>query len=112
MSHDSRIALTGDGVSPSRLVFGAWRLPDSAVCPDADQVARLMGSAVDLGLTSFDHADIYGNYEVEAAFGAGLSRWKGKRDEIELISKCDIMLASASRRRSSICSLTVMLVRF
>jgi len=97
MSHDSRIALTRDGVSLSRLVFGAWRLLDGDARPDADQVARLIGSAVDLGLTSFDHADIYGNYEVEAAFGAGLSRWKGKRDQIELISKCDIMLASANR---------------
>ena len=97
MSHDSRIALTRDGVSLSRLVFGAWRLLDGGVRPDADQVARLIGTAVDLGLTSFDHADIYGNYEVEAAFGAGLSRWRGKREEIELISKCDIMLASANR---------------
>ncbi|ESW83563.1 MULTISPECIES: hypothetical protein [unclassified Mesorhizobium] len=30
MSHDSRIELTKDGVSLSRLVFGAWRLLDSA----------------------------------------------------------------------------------
>jgi predicted oxidoreductase len=97
MSHDSRIKLTKDGVSLSRLVFGAWRLLDSAARPDADQVARLIGNAVDLGLTSFDHADIYGNYEVEAAFGAGLSRWKGKRDSIELISKCDIILTSGNR---------------
>jgi len=97
MSHDSRITLTSDGLSLSRLTFGAWRLLDATVRPDADQVARLIGTAVDLGLTSFDHADIYGNYEVEAAFGAGLARWKGKRDEIELISKCDIMLTSTNR---------------
>ena len=43
MSHDSRIKLTKDGVSLSRLVFGAWRLLDSAARPDADQVARLIG---------------------------------------------------------------------
>jgi predicted oxidoreductase len=94
---DRRIDLTKDGLSLSRLVFGAWRLLDDAVRPDADAVARLIGTAVDLGLTSFDHADIYGNHEVEAAFGAGLARWKGKRDSIELISKCDIMLPSANR---------------
>lgn len=97
MSHDSRIALTRDVLSLSRLVFGASRLLDSAARPDADQVARLIGTAVDLGLTSFDHADIYGHYEVEAAFGAGLARWKGKRDSIELISKCGIMLKSPNR---------------
>ncbi|WP_246671861.1 aldo/keto reductase [Mesorhizobium sp. B2-3-10] len=94
MSHDSRIALTRDGMSLSRLVFGARRLLDGPVRPDADQVARLIGNAVDLGLTSFDHADIYGSYEVEAAFGAGLARWQGRREAIELISKCDIVLAT------------------
>ncbi len=97
MSYDRRVVLTKDGPSLSRLVFGAWRLLDGAARPDADAVARLIGTAVDLGLTSFDHADIYGNYEVEAAFGAGLARWRGKRDGIELISKCDIMLPSANR---------------
>jgi hypothetical protein len=51
MSHDSRIKLTKEGVSLSRLVFGAWRLLDSAARPDADQLARLIGSAVDLGLS-------------------------------------------------------------
>lgn len=97
MSRDSRIALTKDGLSLSRLVFGAWRLLDDAARLDAEAVARLIGSAVDLGLTSFDHADIYGNYEGEAAFGAGLARWRGKRDSFELVSKCDIMLASSNR---------------
>lgn len=97
MSHARRIVLTKDGLSLSRLVFGAWRLLDGDARPDAEAVARLIGTAVDLGLTSFDHADIYGNYEVEAAFGTGLARWTGKRDSIELISKCDIMLKSANR---------------
>lgn len=97
MSHDRRVVLTTDGLSMSRLVFGAWRLLDGDVRPDAEAVARLIGTAVDLGLTSFDHADIYGNYEVEAAFGKGLARWEGKREDVELISKCDIMLSSANR---------------
>lgn len=79
MSHDGRIALTSDGLSLSRLVFGAWRLLDGGVRPDADQIARLIGTAVDLGLTSFDHADIYGNYEVEAVFGAG---WRTGRESV------------------------------
>ncbi len=60
-------------------------------------MARLIDTAVDLGLTSFDHADIYGGYAVEEAFGAGLARWKGRRDGIELISKCGIMLATPNR---------------
>ncbi|WP_246676883.1 hypothetical protein [Mesorhizobium sp. B2-4-15] len=36
-------------MSPSRLVFGAWRLLDGGPRPDADQVARLIGTSVDAG---------------------------------------------------------------
>lgn len=97
MAVERRIALGSDGVSLSRLVFGAWRLLDASPPLDADAVARLIANAVDLGLTSFDHADIYGGYEVEPAFGEGLTRWKGRRDSIELVSKCDIMLVSPHR---------------
>ncbi|PLP58105.1 oxidoreductase [Mesorhizobium loti] len=93
MAIEKRIALDAQ-LSLSRLVFGAWRLLDMPERPDAQAVARLIGMAVDLGLTSFDHADIYGDYQVEAAFGAGLAAWKGRRENVQLISKCDIMLIS------------------
>lgn len=96
MSYEDRIAIS-QNLSLSRLVLGAWRLLDGQEKPDADSVARLIDGAVDMGLTSIDHADIYGNYGVEEAFGAGLHRWKGKRDAIELITKCDIMLTSDAR---------------
>lgn len=97
MASDKRIELVPGGPSLSRLVFGAWRLLDGGAKPDAEAVARLIDMSVDLGITSFDHADIYGGYEVEEAFGAGLARWKGRRDSIELISKCGIMLKSPQR---------------
>ncbi|WP_395680288.1 aldo/keto reductase family oxidoreductase [Inquilinus sp.] len=97
MTHDRRIVLTEGGPTLSRLVFGAWRLLDGPTRPDVDGVARLIAGAVDLGLTSFDHADIYGGYAVEEAFGEGLARWGGRREAIELVSKCDIMLATANR---------------
>ncbi len=96
MAIEKRIALDAQ-LSLSRLVFGAWRLLDTPERPDAQAVARLVGIAVDLGLTSFDHADIYGDHGVEAAFGAGLAAWKGRRESIQLITKCDIMLVSRNR---------------
>lgn len=97
MSIEKRIPLNSDGLSLSRLVLGAWRLLDQGAKPSAAEVARLIDEAIALGLTSFDHADIYGNYGVEAAFGAGLAGWSGKRQSIELITKCDIMLTSDQR---------------
>lgn len=93
---ERRIELVAGGLQLSRLVFGAWRLL-SGGRPEPEAVARLIGTAVDLGLTSFDHADIYGDHGVEEAFGAGLAHWGGRREAIELVSKCGIMPKSASR---------------
>jgi predicted oxidoreductase len=97
MSSEKRITLNAEGLSLSRLVLGAWRLLSQPEKPDATSVARLINDAIDLGMTSFDHADIYGDYGVEEAFGAGLKHWGGKRGAIELITKCDIMLKSDAR---------------
>ncbi|MGO4449199.1 aldo/keto reductase family oxidoreductase [Phyllobacterium sp. TAF24] len=102
MSDAKRISLNSEGLSLSRLVLGAWRLLDQGAKPTAAEVARLIDEAVDLGLTSIDHADIYGNYGVEAAFGAGLADWSGKRQSIELITKCDIMLTSSERPQNRV----------
>ncbi len=100
MPYERRISL-GD-LSLSRLVLGAWRLLSDLERSDADSVARLVQGAIDIGITSFDHADIYGNYGVEEAFGAGFQRWGGRRDAIELITKCDIMLTSGARPENRI----------
>jgi predicted oxidoreductase len=97
MSYSERIALDAEGLSLSRLVLGAWRLLSGPERPDANRVADLINDAIDLGMTSFDHADIYGDYGVEEVFGAGLKQWRGQREQIELITKCDIMLKSGAR---------------
>ena len=49
---------------------------------------------IDLGVTTFDHADIYGNYTCEAMLGDVLALNKGLRDKIQLITKCGIKLVS------------------
>ncbi|MEI4480198.1 MULTISPECIES: aldo/keto reductase [unclassified Phyllobacterium] len=100
MSYETRISL--GSLSLSRLILGAWRLLSDLERSDVDSVARLVNGAIDIGITSFDHADIYGNYGVEEAFGAGLQRWGGSRDTIELITKCDIMLISGARPENRI----------
>jgi predicted oxidoreductase len=77
----------------SRLVFGAWRLHDQ---PDASPatVLRLIEQCLDVGITTFDHADIYGNYRCEALFGQALALAPGLKHRLQLVSKCDIMLVS------------------
>jgi predicted oxidoreductase len=47
-----------------------------------------------MGVTSFDHADIYGNYSCEAMLGDVININKSLRNKIEIITKCGIMLVS------------------
>jgi len=47
-----------------------------------------------LGVSTFDHADIYGNYSCEKLFGDALSLKPELRKEIKLITKCGIKLQS------------------
>ena len=49
------------------------------------------------GVTSFDHADIYGGYSVEALFGEALALKPSLRAEMQLISKCGIKLVDPAR---------------
>lgn len=87
----TRIQLTDD-LSFSTLIHGYWRLTEWGYTDK--QVEELLMKGVDLGVTTIDHADIYGDYECEAAFGKVLRDNPGLRDKIELVSKCGIMLKS------------------
>ena len=49
------------------------------------------------GVTSFDHADIYGGYAVEALFGEALALKPALRGQMQLISKCGIKLVHPAR---------------
>lgn len=60
-------------------------------------MAELLGYCVDNGITTFDHADIYGGYENEEAFGNALLHSKIPRDQIQLISKCGIQYLCEGR---------------
>ena len=60
------------GPELSRLVWGAWRSVGSPETDTPAKLARLIDVCAELGITTFDHADIYGGYRAEAAFGAAL----------------------------------------
>lgn len=61
------------------------------------QRLRWIEQCLDLGITSFDHADIYGDYRVEALFGEALAAQPGLRARMQLVTKCGIKLVSAQR---------------
>jgi predicted oxidoreductase len=64
---------------------------------DKNQMIELMNSCIETGITTFDHADIYGGYTTEAAFGNAFGESGIDRKKIQLISKCGIQLPSENR---------------
>lgn len=82
---------------PSRLelspiVAGLWRLGDWQL--DVSQRVRWIEQALELGITSFDHADIYGDYGAERLFGEALKAAPALREKMQLVTKCGIRLCS------------------
>ncbi|MBT8262630.1 MAG: aldo/keto reductase [Bacteroidia bacterium] len=49
------------------------------------------------GITTFDHADIYGDYTTEASFGNAFSASNLAREDIQIISKCGIQYVGNTR---------------
>ena len=54
------------------------------------------------GITSFDHADIYGGYTTESAFGKAWATSKIAREKVQFISKCGIQYIAESRPENKI----------
>lgn len=61
------------------------------------QMIELMDCCLNNGITTFDHADIYGDYTTEASFGLALKESKIDRQKIQLISKCGIQMNLQNR---------------
>ena len=74
----------------SRLVYGMWRLGDD---PDTSpgHVQHKVETCLAQGITTMDQADIYGGYTAEGLLGAALRAAPGLRDQIEIVTKCDIV---------------------
>jgi predicted oxidoreductase len=89
------ITTSSNGLSLSRIVAGMWRMNEWGMSPQ--QRLALIEQCLELGVTSFDHADIYGGYAVEATFGAALAIKPSLRDQMQLVSKCGIKLISDAR---------------
>jgi predicted oxidoreductase len=89
------IHLSQAGPQVSRLALGMWRLMTWGL--DDAGLLDLIHTAIDLGITTFDHADIYGDYRCEERFGRALAREPGLRHRLQLVTKCGIMPVSDRR---------------
>lgn len=78
----------------SQFIAGFWRTADWQM--NAQQRLRLIEDYLDLGVSTMDHADIYGGYQCESLFGEALALAPKLRDNMQLVSKCGIRLATAN----------------
>jgi predicted oxidoreductase len=79
----------------SPIVAGLWRMHEWQL--DLPARMRWIEACLDMGITSFDHADVYGGYRVEALFGEALAAAPALRRRLQLVSKCGIKLVSPQR---------------
>lgn len=84
-----RINLT-DALSFSRIVYGMWRLGDDADTSPSHVQAKIE-ACLEQGITTMDQADIYGGYMAEEILGAALRDAPALKDQIEIVTKCDIV---------------------
>lgn len=49
------------------------------------------------GVTTFDHADVYGNYQCESLFGEALLLAPSLRDKLQIVAKCGVRQPSINR---------------
>ncbi|WP_179037610.1 aldo/keto reductase [Paenibacillus sp. URB8-2] len=81
-------------LSISKLVIGCMRMNDWNL--SVEQAVEFIEWCIERGITTFDHADIYGgDHRNEALFGEALKLEPSLREKIEIVTKCAISVPNA-----------------
>lgn len=91
----SRIQMSNQGPEVSRIVAGMMRLNEWD--HTAQDTVDWVEACLDLGITTFDHADIYGGFGNEALFGEALKLAPNLRQHMEIVTKCNIQFPTEAR---------------
>ncbi|SMF29542.1 aldo/keto reductase [Pseudobacteriovorax antillogorgiicola] len=81
--------------SPKAFSYGVWRILEGIDGDPSEVIRKRIEFCLELGITTFDHADIYGDYECEAAFGKVLKDVPSLKSQIQVVTKAGIKLKSA-----------------
>lgn len=81
------------------LLLGMMRLHDYPELATPQALLGFIERCVEHGLNAFDHANIYGQGSCEARFGEALRLRSHIREQLQLISKADIVLAPQDASR-------------
>lgn len=91
-----KIYLSDSGPKVSPAVYGFWRWDDPGQIglPTMEKIVNL---CLELGINTFDHADIYGGYTCEETFGTIIRQKSFKREDIVLFTKCGALVPHPNR---------------
>ncbi|MAU26643.1 MAG: aldo/keto reductase [Muricauda sp.] len=76
----------------SRIIAGTMTWGSWGKQLSQKEMVDLMQHCLEIGITSFDHADIYGDYQNEQVFGDAFAESGIAREQVQFISKCGIQM--------------------
>lgn len=80
------IKLGSTDIDVSSIALGCMRMQDKSL----EEAKEVIQAALDIGITLFDHADMYGDGKSELIFGQAMKEMGIDRDSIFIQSKCGI----------------------
>jgi predicted oxidoreductase len=91
-----KIYLSDSGPKVSQAIYGFYRW-DFEVNNTAEAMEKIINLCLELGINTFDHADVYGSYHCEELFGKVMDRKSFKREDIVLFTKCGLRIPDVSQ---------------
>jgi predicted oxidoreductase len=84
-----KVSLSDSGPKVSEAIYGFWRWTDEGA-QTTSQIEKTINLCLELGINTFDHADVYGNLTIEEHFGKIIKSKSFNREDIVLFSKCGV----------------------
>jgi predicted oxidoreductase len=90
-----KIYLSDSGPKVSPAIYGFYRWSGNDL--HEENMENIVNLCLELGINTFDHADIYGDYSCEELFGNLIRKKNIRRDQIVLFTKCGVNRPHPSR---------------
>lgn len=89
-----KIYLSDAGPKVSPAIYGFYRWDVNEI--NAKKMESIIDLCLELGINTFDHADIYGGYQCEEIFGEIIKNKRIKREDIVLFTKCGLVVPNSN----------------
>ncbi|MBC7422212.1 MAG: aldo/keto reductase, partial [Ferruginibacter sp.] len=91
-----KIYLSDAGPKVSPAIYSFWKWEDNSET-SAVAMEKIVNYCLELGINTFDHADIYGGYQCEESFGKLLAQKSFKREDVVLFTKAGVNIPHSTR---------------